>query len=92
MTISRASDAEAATWLLTALNGVTAESWTRAEAADQLIQLQTADPRAGINVLRIILNDADTEEELRIWVARRLAKCGSQYRGEALAALTRTSG
>jgi NACHT domain len=90
MTISRTSDAEAAIWLLTALNDVTAESWTRAEAADQLIQLQTSDPHAGINVLRTILNDADTEEELRIWVARRLAKCGSQYREEALAALTQT--
>jgi len=90
--ISRASDAEAATWLITALNDMTAESWTRAEAADQLIQLQAADPHAGINVLRTILNDAGTEEELRIWVAQRLAKCGSQYREEALAALTQTSG
>jgi hypothetical protein len=92
LTISRDSDAEAATWLITALNDVTAVSWTRAEAADQLIQLQAADLHAGINVLRTILNDAGTEEELRIWVARRLAKCGSHYREEALAALTRTSG
>jgi hypothetical protein len=92
LTISRASDAEAATWLITALNDVTAESRTRAEVADELIQLQAADPHAGINVLRTILHDAGTEEELRIWVARRLAKCGSQYREEALAALTRTSG
>ena len=91
--ISKASDAEAATWLITALNNdVTAESWTRAEAAAQLIQLRTADPHAGITVLRTILHDAATEEELRIWVARRLAKCGSQYREEALAALTRPSG
>ena len=92
LTISRASDAEAATWLINALNDVTAGSWTRAEAADQLVQLQTADRHAGINVLRTILNDAGTEEELRVWVARRLAKCGSQYREEALGALTRTSG
>ncbi len=92
LTLSRASDAEAATWLITALNDVTAESWTRAEVADQLLQLQTADPHAGINVLRTILNDAGTEKELRIWGARRLAKCGSQYREEALAALTRASG
>ena len=92
LTISRDSDAEAATWLITTLNDVTAESRTRAEAADQLIQLQAADPHAGINVLITILHDAGTEEELRIWVARRLAKCGSQYREEALAALTRTSG
>ncbi len=92
LTISTDSDAEAATWLITTLNDVTAESWTRAEAADQLIQLQAADPHAGINVLITILHDAGTEEELRIWVARRLAKCGSQYREEALAALTRTSG
>ena len=90
--ISIASDAEAATWLITAVNDVTAESWTRAEAADQLIQLQTADPHAGITVLRTILNDAGTEEELRTWVAQRLAKCGSQYREEALAALRGTSG
>jgi len=92
LTISRDSDAEAATWLITALNDVTAESRTRAEAADELIQLQTADLDAGIDILRTILHDAGTEEELRIWVARRLAKCGSQYREEALAALTRTSG
>ena len=92
LTLSQASDAEAATWLITALNDVTAESWTRAKAADQLLQLQTADPHAGINVLRTILNDAGTEKELRIWVARQLAKCGSQYREEALAALIRTSG
>lgn len=85
--ISRASDAEAATWLITALNDVTAESWTRAEAADQLIQLQTADPHAGIDVLRTILNDVGAEEALRTWVAQRLAKCGGQYRVEALAAL-----
>jgi len=71
---------------------VTAEPRTRAEAADQLIQLQPADPYAGITVMRAILNDAATEEELRIWVAQRIAKCGSQYRKEALAALTRTSG
>jgi hypothetical protein len=90
--ISRASDAEAATWLITAINDVAAESWTRAEAADQLIQLQTGDPHAGITVLRTILGDAATEEELRIWVARRLAKCGSQYREEALAAFTAISG
>jgi hypothetical protein len=92
LAVSKASDAEAATWLITAVNDVTAESWTRAKAADQLIQLQTADPHAGINVLRTILNDAATEEQLRIWVARRLAKCGSQYREEASAALTRISG
>ena len=92
LTLSRASDAEAATWLITALNDVTAESWTRAEVADQLLQLQTADPHAGINVLRTILNDVGSEKELRIWGARRLAKCGSQYREEALAALTRTYG
>ena len=91
LTISRASDAEAATWLITALNDVTAKSWTRAEAADQLIQLQTADPRAGITVLRTILNDAGTEEELHSWVARRLAKRGSRHREEALAALTPTT-
>ena len=84
LAISTASDAEAATLLITALNDVTAESWIRAEAADQLIQLQAADPHAGINVLRTILHDTGTEEELRIWVARRLAKCGSQYREEAL--------
>jgi hypothetical protein len=64
---------------------VTAEPWIRAEAADQLIQLQAADPLAGINVMRTILHDAGTEEGLRIWVARRLAKCDSQYREEALA-------
>ena len=92
LTISRASDAESATWLITALDDVTAKSWTCAKAADQLIQLRTADPQAGITVLRTILNDAGTEEELRIWVARRLGKCGSQYREEALTALTRTSG
>jgi predicted ATP-grasp superfamily ATP-dependent carboligase len=92
LAISRASDVEAATWLITALNDVTAESWTRAEAADQLLQLQTADPHAGIKVLRTILNDAGIERELRIWAAQRLAKRGSQYREEALAALTRTSG
>ena len=92
LTISRAADAEAAAWLMTALNDVTAESRTRAKAADQLIQLQTADTHAGINALRTILNDAGTGEELRIWVARRLAKCGSQYREEALAALTKISG
>ena len=92
LTVSRDSNAEAATWLITTLNDVTAEPCIRAKAADLLIQLQTADSQAGINILRTILNDAATEEELRIWVARRLAKCGSQYREEALAALTRISG
>jgi len=44
-----------------------------------------------MSVLTAILNDAAADRELRIWVAQRLARCGSQYREEALAACTRIS-
>jgi cellulose synthase operon protein C len=87
LAVTRSADAKAAAWLKAALDDVTADLWTRARAADQLLQLPTADAPAAIAVLRMILNDTHAEQDLRIWAAQRLAKCGPQYREESLAAM-----
>jgi hypothetical protein len=89
--LSHTSDAEAADWLLQIIADTTTDPWVRAQAADQLVQLQTAHFTDGVDTLRSILNDPETDSDLRRWAAQRLAKCGSQYRAEALAAASQTN-
>ena len=84
---NRDSDAEVATYLQAVLRNATVSPQLCANAAILLVQLETAARVEGINKLKEILHDEDAEDEMRIRVARKLAKCGSLYREEALAAL-----